>query len=244
MVVRARTLLLLAVRAARTPTRPPAAGGPAPERRPPVRGRPDLRRRAKASSEPSRRATSVGPRGVGGRRRRETKELVERASSLRPNDPTMLSNLGEVYRSFGDPQTGVALLRRAVAIAPLDLGDKRNLIAVLWDAQLYAEFCQASRELLAQICVSLDSPERAADPNFHFVERRARFDVADSAQRHRCHGASDDDAFRWFEAAYLPIRRTRGSGSGPASPPTPKVCWTWPRSATSGPTRWRRATIR
>ena len=80
----------------------------------------------------------------------------------------------------------MALLRRAVAIAPLDLGVKRNLIAVLWDAQLFAEFCQASRELLAQIGVSLDSPERAADPNFHFVERRARFDVADSAQRHRC----------------------------------------------------------
>ena len=38
--------------------------------------------------------------------------------------------------------------------------------------------------------MSLDSPERAADPNFHFVERRARFDVADSAQRHRCHGAT------------------------------------------------------
>ena len=95
----------------------------------------------------------------------------------------------------------MALLRRAVAIAPRDLGVKSNLIAVLWDAQLYAEFCQASRELLAQIGVSLDSPERAADPNFHFVERRARFDVADSAQRHRCHGATDDDAFRWFEYA-------------------------------------------
>ena len=49
----------------------------------------------------------------------KAKELVERASSLRPNDPTMLSNLGEVYRSIGDAQTGVALLRRAVAILSL-----------------------------------------------------------------------------------------------------------------------------
>ena len=39
----------------------------------------------------------------------KAKELVERASSLRPNDPTMLSNLGEVYRSIGDASMGVDL---------------------------------------------------------------------------------------------------------------------------------------
>ena len=110
----------------------------------------------------------------------------------------------------------------------------KNLIAVLWDAQLYAEFCQASRELLAQIGVSLDSPERAADPNFHFVERRARFDVADSAQRHRCPGVTEDDAFRWFEAALqaYPEDARLWIGSGVAA--HAKGLWTSPRRDRKG----------
>jgi len=125
--------------------------------------------------------------------------LVRRASALRPNDPTILSNLGEVLRASGDPHAGVDVLRRAVQINPRDLGGRRNLIAALWDAQLFPEFCKVSMEMLDEIGVSLDSPERAANKDLHFVERRARFDVADSAQRHRCGGASDEDAFRWFE---------------------------------------------
>ena len=60
---------------------------------------------------PSRRPPFVGPGRVGGRRRRKAKDLLK-GVFIRPNDPTMLSNLGKFIGVLATPRRR-GLLRRA-----------------------------------------------------------------------------------------------------------------------------------
>ena len=135
---------------------------------------------------------------------------------------------------MASPQTGVALLKRAVAIAPLDLGVKRNLIAVLWDAQLYAVAPGVSRTIGPDRRVPR-LPRTSSRPEPSTSSRaKARFDVADSAQRHRCHGATDDDSCRGSRSCFTSLPGRCEIVDRVRRRLQRKVCWIWQRARGAG----------
>jgi len=99
---------------------------------------------------------------------KEATGYFERAQSLQPEHPSVLSNLALAYTMSGEPQKGEALLRRAAAGADANAKVRQNLAIVLG---LQGKYDEATR------VGSMDIPAESAKENADILRKIVKLDA-------------------------------------------------------------------
>ncbi|MFA5949009.1 MAG: tetratricopeptide repeat protein [Hyphomicrobium sp.] len=100
---------------------------------------------------------------------KEATGYFERAQSLQPDHPSVLSNLALAYTMSGEPQKGETLLRRAAAGSDVNAKVRQNLAIVLGLQGKYDEATHVG---------SMDIPAESARENADILRKIVKLDAA------------------------------------------------------------------